>query len=428
MLIHRINYYTLCLRCPQHSLRNWICDGRSVGRNTGRWGRLEAVCDHCLPSRPTNIGVRRAFLIQVPATCLAILCVSVFLHPPPLKRSGVASPTDSEVEPSVRSKLKQIDWTGAFLLVSAVLCLLLALDRGAYTAPTSDSPSNSDSTLSSYVFAQSALSTSASTSQFSFISASSSSSTWTSPLTLSFLVSSIALFIIFGLVESKYASYPFAPPRILFSPSLLPAYLCNLLGIASSTALVFHVPLFFQAVFHSSAREAGLVLLPGIFSSVMGSLGSGLWMRKTGRYRGITIVAYTLMLVGSIGLAIWLKLGRGFAGVVVMMFLSSLGNGALALVYVSSLPSCLDLFPSHIGTGLTTTLIALIANAAPEDQAVATASKFFPIFYHLRFPEQLFSLVPLSLHGLRPGHLCWQHAHPGYATILPHRATLRYGS
>lgn len=54
----------------------------------------------------------------------------------------------------------------------------------------------------------------------------------------------------------------------------------------------------------------------------------------------------------------------------------TLGNGKLITTSLVHLP---NLFIS-LGSGITTSLIALIANAGPEDQAIATAGKSIPVF------------------------------------------------
>jgi hypothetical protein len=54
----------------------------------------------------------------------------------------------------------------------------------------------------------------------------------------------------------------------------------------------------------------------------------------------------------------------------------ALGNGKLITMPLAHLS---NLFTS-LGSGITTSLIALIANAGPEDQAISTAGKSIPVF------------------------------------------------
>ena len=49
-----------------------------------------------------------------------------------------------------------------------------------------------------------------------------------------------------------------------------------------------------------SAFEVGLRLLPAIVAGVSGSLFAGIFMRKTGKYYWLTIIAYAGQMVGMI--------------------------------------------------------------------------------------------------------------------------------
>ncbi|EPQ50445.1 hypothetical protein GLOTRDRAFT_108627 [Gloeophyllum trabeum ATCC 11539] len=169
---------------------------------------------------------------------------------------------------------------------------------------------------------------------------------WTDTLTLSCLGSSALFWLAFAFIELEYAKEPFAPKRIVVSPKLIASYLVNLFGVMSSMCLVYQISLYFQAVRGMSASQAGVGLLPSILAGVAGSLAGGLIMQATGRYYVLTICMYVCMLAGTIVIAL-------VTGTVVHSFVGIM-----------------------IGAGITTTLIALIANAGPEDQAIATAVSY----------------------------------------------------
>ena len=104
-----------------------------------------------------------------------------------------------------------------------------------------------------------------------------------------------------------------------------------------------------------SATQAGVRLMPGIFAGVSGSLFAGFVMQRTGRYYWMTVCAYSMLTLGMIPILL-------FAGLV--------ANSTYGL----SVGQVISGFAN--GIGVTTTLIGLIANAAPEDQAVATACSY----------------------------------------------------
>ncbi|KAI9688999.1 MAG: hypothetical protein M1822_000736 [Bathelium mastoideum] len=211
-----------------------------------------------------------------------------------------------------KEKLRRIDFFGALILLAAVSMLLLGLDHGSNVS-------------------------------------------WASTLTIVCLAVSIPLFAIFLFVEIRIASEPFAPGRIILERSLFACYLCNFFSFAGWMALLFYAPLKFQVVDRRSSIQAGILLLPAIAALVVGSLSGGFYMHRTGKYYWITVLCYLLLFMGEITVLL-------FSGVV----MDSLVVVAIALAVCA--------FSN--GIGVTTTLIGLIANAAPEDQAIATACSY----------------------------------------------------
>ncbi|KAI9862336.1 MAG: hypothetical protein M1813_004812 [Trichoglossum hirsutum] len=211
-----------------------------------------------------------------------------------------------------KDKLRRVDFAGAFVLVSAVFTLLLGLDTG-------------------------------------------SNISWAKPLAYGSLSASLCLFIFFAIVEMKMASEPFAPGHIIFDRSLFACFLCNAFSFGGWIAAIFYVPLFYQAVEGLSATQAGVRLLPAIAAGVTGSLFAGFLMQHTGRYYWLTVCAYFCLTIGVIPILL-------FTGLVSR---STLGISAgLAICGFSN------------GIGVTSSLVALIANAAAEDQAVAIAGSY----------------------------------------------------
>ncbi|MCJ1313762.1 hypothetical protein MMC25_007442 [Agyrium rufum] len=210
------------------------------------------------------------------------------------------------------SKFKRIDFPGAIVLVLAVFTLLLGLDTGG-------------------------------------------NSTWSSPTVIISLCLSMAFFTLFVVVEQKYAKEPFAPGRIIFNRSMIACYMCNFFSFAGWMGVIYFMPLFWQAVCGYSATTAGVRLLPGIVAGVTGSLLGGLIMQKTGKYYYLTIGAYALLTIGIIPILL-------FTGIVTIWF-PAICAGLIICGFGN-------------GIGVTTSLVGLIANADPQDQAVATACSY----------------------------------------------------
>ncbi|KAI1784813.1 MFS general substrate transporter [Ganoderma leucocontextum] len=247
-----------------------------------------------------NIGWRWAFILQVPLAVLAILTVSVFLT---LPRSTTGD---------FRTNFARIDFAGAFTLVASIFLLLLGLDRGGNVA-------------------------------------------WNDTTTITSLATSVAFFLLFVLIELRWAREPCAPKRIVTNQTLLASYLANLFSNAAAITLIFSVSLYLQAVQGARASEVGLILLPTIFGGVAGSLGIGLIMQTTGKYYVATVASFALMLLGNVVVALVTGPWKyTIAGLSFGIIANNLG----------------------VGAGVTSTLVALVANAGPEDQAVATAVSY----------------------------------------------------
>ena len=247
-----------------------------------------------------SIGWRWAFLAQAPI-CLAAAIAAYYAIRMP-------QPDQSDW----RKKLQRIDFSGAFVLLCAVSGLIFGLDRGSNVA-------------------------------------------WSRPIAYAPLLASLAFFALFLYIEMRIATEPFAPGRIILKRAMLAPYLCNFFSMGAWLAAVFYIPLFYQAVDGFSATGAAIRLLPAIIASVCGSLSGGIYMKRTGRYYWLTIIAYAMLPIGM---------------VVILLFSGVISNNT----YLISVGMIIAAFGN--GIGVTSSLMALISNAAPEDQAVATACSY----------------------------------------------------
>lgn len=277
-----------------------------------------------------RVSWRWAFLAQAPMCAAAFLSVALVLKLPKQEYSDW------------KTKLRRIDFLGAFVLVAAIFLLLLGLDRG-------------------------------------------SNYSWSAPITITSLCISFPLSFLFIFVELNLAAEPFAPGRIVFQKSLVACYLCNFFGFGGWMTALFYIPLFYQAVDGFSATQAGVRLLPNVIAAVSGSLFGGLFMQRMGKYYWLTVLAYSTSTLGTLMIILC-------TGLVV--------NNT----YGISVGLVLGGFFTGIGT--TTTLIGLIANAAPEDQAIATACSYlFRSLGSVVILSLTASVVQQSLMGQLRDHL-----------------------
>lgn len=241
----------------------------------------------------TKLGWRLAFLIMVPPPLLSAVAVAFLVRVPPKQ--------------SDKSYLARVDYGGVIFTISFLVLLLLGLNSGGNLVP------------------------------------------WISPLPLTTIPLS---FVVLGLMiwwESR-ATQPILPVRLLLKQTPAAVCACNLVTTMAVLCCLFYAPLYLQ-VLGSSASQAGLMLLPAPVGISVGSLGSGFFMRRTGRYYALGIFSLLVTISGFVIFNVMQRDSpRWLVGVA--LFLNSAGYG------------------SH----LTITLLACIAAVDHSQQAVITSA------------------------------------------------------
>jgi len=120
---------------------------------------------------------------------------------------------------------------------------------------------------------------------------------WTDFSVGGFILIAIALTPLFIFIETR-AREPIVPPELFrirnFSVTITAVFLS---AIAFFGAIVF-LPRWFQFVQEVSPTLSGLYLLPLTFGVIVGSVGGGIIVSKTGRYKRLLVVALVLLAVG----------------------------------------------------------------------------------------------------------------------------------
>ncbi|WFD01888.1 hypothetical protein MOBT1_000568 [Malassezia obtusa] len=242
-----------------------------------------------------GIGWRWAFLLQVPLCVVHFGMVSWKINIP-------AGPG------SVTEKLRRVDVWGALSLVSSVACMLVGLNLGGNELP------------------------------------------WAHPVVVGSLLVGALLAGVFVYVEKYVAREPLMPMAVLFrrTPGFV-SLACWFISI-SQFGIMFNVPLYFTAIAGTTAADAGLHLIPNAVTASACSLGSGLIMGRTGRYRTMMLSAGALAVLGPLGMCCWDPARTSELG----YWLTMPWGGAA------------------FGSILTITLVALIASVDPRDMAPAT--------------------------------------------------------
>jgi len=156
----------------------------------------------------------------------------------------------------------------------------------------------------------------------------------------------------FIYIEAFIASEPVIPVRLLLNRTVAATCLTNWFSTMVIFMINFYIPIFYQVAGYSSTA-AGTRLIPESIGASVGSLGSGLIMNHTGKYKvlGLCILATFVT-----------------------------GTGLLATINftTASWPAYIYLFLTGVGYGgmLTITLLATISAVSHDHQAVVTSATY----------------------------------------------------
>ncbi|WP_454191466.1 MDR family MFS transporter [Paenibacillus sp. Marseille-Q7038] len=158
---------------------------------------------------------------------------------------------------TLEHKKQKIDWAGAFTLVLAIVCFMFALELGGGD-------------------------------QYP----------WNSGTIITLISVAVVSLILFIIVETK-AEEPIIPfwmfKKRLFATSQALAFIYG----GTFIILSVFIPIFVQAVYGGSATNAGVVLMPMVIGTVIGSMISGLTQTKI-RFRSLMIMSVFSFLAGMI--------------------------------------------------------------------------------------------------------------------------------
>jgi EmrB/QacA subfamily drug resistance transporter len=238
-------------------------------------------------------GWRWVFLVNVPIGIVALVVVAKVLHIPHTPRPH------------------RIDWQGATALVVGLVPLLIVAEQGRGWG-------------------------------------------WTSPAALACYVVGLLGIVGFVWAEAHAADDALIPLRMFRNRTFsLTSLVSLIIGMGMFGGLVT-LPLYLQIVRGASPTQSGLLLLPLVMGIMVGSIGAGQAISRTGRYKIYPIVGVVLMVTGMVLLT--------RVGAETSFWYTSWSMGVLGL---------------GLG-GVMQPLVLAVQNAmAPTDVGVATSSSTF---------------------------------------------------
>ncbi|KAK5801395.1 major facilitator superfamily domain-containing protein [Linnemannia elongata] len=188
------------------------------------------------------------------------------------------------VEGTRQDKLKRVDFLGSFTIVIGIVCVLLSTNWGG-----NEYAWNSVQIIVPYVVG--------------------------------------GLFLLaFLYVEAKVAVEPIMPYRLFRNRSVSSAYATSFFVGGAFMGAIFYCPLYFQMVKHYNATKAGIHLLPMVAGMLVGGIGGGIAVSKTGRYRPFIWGALIIYTTGIALLSLWDE-NSGLGIQIGFLFLVGLGLG-----------------------------------------------------------------------------------------------------
>ena len=235
-------------------------------------------------------------IVNLPCDGLSLVLLSLFLN--------VHNPRT----PLLKG-LKSIDWLGALTVVGATLMLLFGLEFGGVSKP------------------------------------------WKSAEVICLIVFGVLTFVIFFFVEWRFAKYPLIPLRI-FAHRSTAAVLTVVVshGIAYISCAYF-IPFYLQEVLGATPILSGVWFLVMAGALAFMTIFAGVYMQKTGKYRGLIIFGTFMMTLGF-GLFINFQPYRSWSRIIIFQLIVALGIGPLFQAPLVALQT--NLVPKDIAAGTAT--------------------------------------------------------------------------
>ena len=270
-----------------------------------------------------HLSWRWVFYINLPLGLAAFLVIGAVLHVPHHRLDH------------------KIDYTGAAILVAGVSALLLALVRGDELG-------------------------------------------WSSPYVSGFGTAGVLLLGGFVFWELR-VSEPILPMRLFRNRIFtLTSAVAAILGFAMFGGIVY-LPLYLQIVKGKTPTTAGLLLLPLMFGILTTSIGSGLAITRTGKYKIFPIVGTLVMAAGMYLLYAYIGLTTPLWQTSLAMLVLGLGLGLIMQVLVIAVQNAVE----HRDLGVATS-----SNAFFRSMGGTFGTTIFGVIVNAQFASNLHHLLP----------------------------------
>ena len=156
---------------------------------------------------------------------------------------------------------------------------------------------------------------------------------WLSPAILGMVGASFALALTF-VWHARRADEPFLPLPLLGGSVVPYAMIAGGCALGAITGLTVSLPLYYEVVYHLTASEAGLALIPLAAISTCGAAIAGRTMARARHYKRVALVGTSVAAISGAGLAL---AALPLWGLLVLLSVFALGLGTTFPVSVVSL-------------------------------------------------------------------------------------------
>lgn len=214
---------------------------------------------------------------------------------------------------------------------------------------------------------------------------------WLSPSVGGLIAVGLALGVVFLLVERR-ASEPIIPLELFHRRTYSASIAATFFASVGFFAAVIFLPLYFQVVLGKSATESGYLSFPLLIGVMVGSVGSGQIVARTGRYKALILVALVLVTVGSF-LMTNLRSETDYLVLSAWMFVLGIGIGPTLAVFTIVVQNAVEMRDLGAATS-SLTFFRQVGGSV----GLALAGSFFGSQLATRIPEQLAAAgVPTEL-------------------------------
>ena len=169
---------------------------------------------------------------------------------------------------------------------------------------------------------------------------------WTDPAVGGLIVLGIAIAAVFVFVESR-AAEPLVPLGLFRNRSFTISVIAMFLASMAFFAPIVFLPRWFQVVGGSSATQSGYQLLALLGGLIIGAMGSGQIVARTGHFKFLAIGAGIFLVVGLFLLS-QLQVDTPLPILFVWMFITGLGVGPMFSIFTLVVQGAVA--PRQIGT------------------------------------------------------------------------------